>query len=94
MSPRELMAQEDTGGRYFKHVKWQKDVAGLNWKGRVAYADYILGDGIISFSSSYLICPAVKENFCVKIDIKHPTKPTSLEQLFFWNLIQEFKYLG
>lgn len=64
-SPSEIIEREDSAGRYFRHILWERRLAGVNWVGRVAYSDFTLGDGQRDYSSYMLMCHATKAASCV-----------------------------
>lgn len=67
-TPVQLMQQQDAGGRYFRHIAWQRKISGRNWSGLIAYSDYLFGDGQKSSTYTYLICRAALQCFSFEID--------------------------
>lgn len=67
--------KEDSGGRYYRIVNWEKEVRGKNWQGTMAYANSIFGDGEKSaIPNQFLACPKPALNPCFYIHITTPTK--------------------
>jgi len=66
---------EDSGGRYYRIVNWEKVVQGKNWLGTMAYVNSIFGDGENSaIPNQFLACPKLAPNPCFYIHIATPTK--------------------
>jgi hypothetical protein len=66
---------EDSGGRYYRIVSWEKEVRGKNWQGTMAYVNSIFGDGEKSaIPNQFLACPKLALNPCFYIHIATPTK--------------------
>ncbi|GAA0771427.1 hypothetical protein LRH25_14410 [Ideonella azotifigens] len=73
-SPKELIAEEDAGGRYSRHVAWQKPVKAAHWSPQVAYVDYSFGDGQRTRSNDFLICDGQVAIPCISLSITKPEK--------------------
>lgn len=71
-TPREQIEQEDSGGRYYRHIAWQRNTAGINWKGQIAHVDALHGDGDVLPTNFYLVCLKVEGNLCLQIDVQPP----------------------
>lgn len=67
-TPAQLIRQQDVAGRYFRHVAWQRKIAGNNWRGLIAYSDYLFGDGQKSETYSYFICLPTSQCFGYEVD--------------------------
>lgn len=90
LTPTQLIRQEDAGGRYFRHIAWQKKITGNNWDGLIAYSDYFFGDAQKSKTYYYLICRTASKCFDFEID---PTiKLTQREQENALDLIRRISY--
>lgn len=72
MTPREQIEQEDSGGRYYRHVAWQKRISGINWKGKAAHVNALHGDGEVLPVNFYLVCLKVNGNPCLQINVQPP----------------------
>lgn len=69
-SPREIIAGEDAGGRYSRHVAWERAFSAANWSGRIAYVDSVFGDGLKSSSPGLLlICPHTFISLCPSFEV-------------------------
>lgn len=68
-SPSEKIDEENSGGRYFMHVAWERDYKGASWTGKLAYVDYILGDGQQNKVHQYTVCRAPDYRACLTIEI-------------------------
>lgn len=66
LSPRQIIEDEDSRGRYFRNVVWERPIAGSNWSGRIAYVDYLFGDGQKSYGPYLLMCHANGRTPCVE----------------------------
>lgn len=77
VSPRALIAEEDAGGRYGRHVAWQKTVKAVNWSPQVAYVDYTLGDGQRLEGNDFLVCDSEVARPCFALSITQPQKLTA-----------------
>ncbi|WP_131199146.1 hypothetical protein [Phytopseudomonas dryadis] len=67
-SPAELIAEEDAGGRYARHVAWQKTLAGAH----VAYIDYVLGDGQRVATNDFITCSREAMIPCAELSVVAP----------------------
>lgn len=76
-SPGAQIDEENSGGRYFRHVAWERDYDGASWKGKLAYVDYIFGDGQQNKVHQYLICRAPDYRACFNIEISLRAEPTA-----------------
>lgn len=90
LTPVQLMRQEDAGGRYFRHVAWQRKIHGRNWSGLIAYSDYLFGDGQKTPTYTYLICRA--QSLCFNFEIDPRDKLTSREREAVLDLIKGISY--
>ncbi|MBY4766743.1 hypothetical protein [Burkholderia ambifaria] len=58
LTARGEIANEDSGGRYSRHVVWERRCSGSNWSGTIAYVDSIFGDGSRLRIPAYILtCP-------------------------------------
>jgi len=58
LTARGEIANEDSGGRYSRHVVWERRYSGSNWSGTIAYVDSIFGDGSRLRIPAYILtCP-------------------------------------
>ena len=58
LTARGEIANEDSGGRYSRHVVWERRYSGSNWSGTLAYVDSIFGDGSRLRIPAYILtCP-------------------------------------
>lgn len=90
LTPAQLIQREDAGGRYFRHVAWQKKISGRNWSGLVAYSDYLFGDGQKSLTYTYLICPISLQ--CFYFEINPQIRLTSKEREAGLDLMRGISY--
>ena len=84
--PRDMVALEDAGGRYFRHIAWERKIEGINWQGLIAYSDYIFGDGEKSLTYDYYICP--RKSYCFEFKIESSLKLSLHERE---NILQSLK---
>jgi len=71
----EEIALEDAGGRYARHVAWERSYEGVNWGGTIAYADAIAGDGQRQPIPGYfLVCPSPDRpnSACFSLEVRKP----------------------
>lgn len=62
--------KEDSGGRYYRIVNWEKSINGKNWSGTMAYINTTFGDGEkITAPDQFFICPNESKNPCFYINI-------------------------
>ncbi|WP_162407897.1 hypothetical protein, partial [Pseudoxanthomonas jiangsuensis] len=69
LTPQYLIAEEDSGGRYMRHVGWQKLALAENWTALVAYIDYIFGDGDRTNTCDFLACNGEVPTPCIALSI-------------------------
>lgn len=67
LTARQVVEQEDAGGRYFRHILSQFDVRGSDWSGTIAYVDYQLGDGIKTKLNIYFVCQNRSDAPCFRV---------------------------
>jgi len=59
------IANEDSGGRYYRIVSWEKPIIGQNWKGTIAYTNSSFGDNQkILTPDFFYICPNNRVTTC------------------------------
>ncbi|MBD9503194.1 hypothetical protein IB256_20565 [Pseudomonas sp. PDM17] len=81
---------EDSGGRYYRIVNWEKEVQGNNWLGTMAYVNSIFGDGEKSaIPNQYLVCPKLPHNPCFYIHIATPTKLSKRDSMQIINTMKD-----
>ena len=69
-SPKSIINEQDSGGRYGRQVKWERKFAAKNWHGTIAYSDSAFGDQTIIPESGYFIaCPDDKNFNCFSLEI-------------------------
>lgn len=66
--PEQIIKEEDAGGRYFRHVAWQREIHGNNWQGIIAYSDYLFGDSEKIPTYDYLVCQKYSQCFSYSIN--------------------------
>ncbi|MFV3308002.1 hypothetical protein ACNFBT_22270 [Pseudomonas sp. NY15181] len=70
--------REDSGGRYYRIVNWERPIKGKNWPGTIAYVTTIFGDGEkITVPDQFFICPKKSNNPCFYINIDLTTRLSS-----------------
>ena len=87
---RDIIEQEDSGGRYYRHIVWERPYTGMNWKGTIAYVDWDYGDGQKGMVPAYfLVCPDKEAGVssCFSLEAKHPEKLTAQESNAIPNLL-------
>ncbi|WP_448683160.1 hypothetical protein [Pseudomonas nicosulfuronedens] len=73
---------EDSGGRYYRIVNWEKEIRGKNWLGTMAYVNSIFGDGEKSaIPNQFLACPKPPRNPCFYIHIATPIQLSKRESI-------------
>jgi len=72
--PGDLIAAEDSGGRYARHVAWQKPLTATNWTAQVAYVDYVVGDGQRDDTRDFLICDSQVATPCMALSVSKPKR--------------------
>lgn len=56
---------EDSGGRYYRIVNWEKPIIGQNWKGTIAYTNSSFGDNQKTLAPDFFyICPNNRITTC------------------------------
>ncbi|MBJ2157373.1 hypothetical protein [Variovorax sp. IB41] len=91
-TPRDQIEQEDSGGRYYRHVAWQRNTSGINWKGQVAHIDALHGDGTVLPMNFYLACLRVEGNVCLQIDVQPPRTATGKVHSVIMRMIGRIGY--
>lgn len=93
LTPREIIREQDSGGRYFRHVAWEKKIGGSNWPANVAFSDYLFGDGKKSYTNFYLICHAELAVPCFEFSDEKTTRPSRKASLQILNFIREISFI-
>jgi hypothetical protein len=70
VSAAKVVKDEDSGGRYFRNVKWERRIEAANWQGTVAYADFTFGDRQKTKTSFYLVCEAKLQIPCFELTLQ------------------------
>jgi hypothetical protein len=91
-TPRDQIEQEDSGGRYYRHVAWQRNTSGINWKGQIAHVDALHGDGTVLPANFYLVCLKVEGNLCLQIDVQPPRTATGKVHSTIMRMIGRIEY--
>ena len=91
-TPRDQIAQEDSGGRYYRQVAWQRNASGINWKGQIAYADALHGDGTVLAIDFYLLCLKVEGNVCLHIEVQPPRTATRKVRATIMKMISRMEH--
>lgn len=74
LTPEEIIIEEDSGGRYARHVAWQKSINANNWTAKIAYVDHVIGDGQRIKLNDFLICNSTIATPCIKLSITAPQR--------------------
>lgn len=93
VSLRGLIASEDSGGRYFRHVAWEREIKGGNWRGDIVYLDYVFGDGQRSNLQEFIIRRADPSEQIFHLHIDSDRKLNRKERQAVFDLIRDFNYL-
>ncbi|MDN6859218.1 hypothetical protein QO207_21715 [Pseudomonas sp. CAN2814] len=81
---------EDSGGRYYRIVNWEKEVRGKNWLGTMAYVSSIFGDGERSvIPQQFLTCPNLPRSPCFYIHISTPTQLSKGDSIQIINAMKD-----
>lgn len=89
-NPTEELRQEDSGGRYYHNIAWQRDIHGSNWKGLIAFSDYLFGDGEKIATYNYYICPIALPCFIYEIETEPVLTPKERDLAI--EIIKKIKY--
>lgn len=82
--------KEDSGGRYYRVVNWEKEMHGRNWVATIAYVNSIFGDGHKSaIPDQFLACPKASNNPCFYVNIDPSTPLSKRESMQIKNLIKD-----
>ncbi|MCT8174973.1 hypothetical protein [Variovorax sp. CY25R-8] len=92
-SPRELLAMEDAGGRYFRHVAWQRRINGPRWTGQWALIDSLQGDGARSAINAYLMCFTSRSNICIHMELQNPALARNAQNTLVEGLFKGIRIL-
>lgn len=93
LTARREIAEEDSGGRYARHVVWERRYSGLNWTGTIAYADSVFGDGVARKIPAYFMtCPEKVGLACFSLEFEK-NDLTSKEINEVQNLIHEISVI-
>jgi hypothetical protein len=79
VSPKRILQDEDAGGRYFRHVKWERKFVATHWQGVVVYSDYSFGDGQKTITAYYLACQTELRLPCIEFVMTPDAKKDSLQ---------------
>ena len=91
-SPREVIQDEDSGGRYFRHVAWEKKFPAENWPAVVAFSDYVFGDGRKSKTDFFLVCHATAPIPCFSFEVNQERKLTKNDKLQIIAFIRKISF--
>jgi len=90
---RDEIRAEDSGGRYFRIITWQKVYRAENFNGTIAYINSIFGDGIKTASPEYfLVCPESDDMTCFSMEVKSKFKLTKIEKKEILKLLSNINY--
>lgn len=68
ISAEQEITDEDSGGRYYRVIEWNKPFNGANWKGTIAYVKSVFGETQKSPTpDSFYICPETTEYPCFSL---------------------------
>ncbi|MDR1888411.1 MAG: hypothetical protein LBQ81_03375 [Zoogloeaceae bacterium] len=94
LSPKEMIIDEDSSGRYGRNVKWERAFNAMNWKGRVAYVNSQFGDGIETNLPDYLlICPLSFNSLCTSFEVIDDTRLNAKEVNAVIRLLETIAYV-
>lgn len=92
-SPRDIIAEEDSGGRYSRLVNWTRSFYGNNFKGKISYVNSVFGDGVVLSSPDYfLICPESVRLSCMSLQFSEKVKLSHKERHIVLVRLREIKY--
>jgi hypothetical protein len=78
-TPKQIIEDEDSAGRYARVVAWQKKITAVNWVLNVAYVNSVMGDGQRSPSNYFLACNSVAAMPCIEIEMEKPKELSASE---------------
>lgn len=79
---RTVMEMVDSGGRYYRVIKWESKAQGKGWTGTIAYTNEIFGDNQKSENpDQFLICPKNKSITCFYINISPENRLSGKEPM-------------
>jgi hypothetical protein len=94
LSPKEMIIDEDSSGRYGRNVEWERVFNAMNWKGRVAYVNSQFGDGIKTHLPDYLlICPLSFNSLCMSFEVTDDTRLNAKEVNTVVRLLETIAYV-
>ncbi|WP_123957975.1 hypothetical protein [Cupriavidus necator] len=89
MTAKEVIASEDSGGRYFRIVSWQRKYHASGFGGTVAYVNKIFGDGeVMSTSGLFFACPNTVGLTCYSVEVAPNFQLTRAQQMDVLNIIK------
>lgn len=93
-TPSQIIDQDYSSGRYYFHVKWERDIVGSNWRGRVAYSDFSVGDSVRSKANLFLVCDLDDAFPCMEISVGSPKILHDSDIKWLLNKISKIKFLS
>ncbi|MBS77811.1 MAG: hypothetical protein CMO32_19070 [Variovorax sp.] len=84
---------EDAGGRYFRHVAWQRRINGPRWTGQWAFIDSLQGDGARSAINAYLMCFTSRSNICIHMELQNPVLARNAQNTLVEGLFKGIRIL-
>ncbi|MDU4255985.1 hypothetical protein [Pseudomonas sp.] len=79
---RTVMEMVDSGGRYYRVIKWESKARGKGWTGTIAYTNEIFGDNQKSENpDQFLICPKNESITCFYINISPENRLSGKEPM-------------
>lgn len=93
-SPKEIIADEDSGGRYGRVVSWTKPFFGVHFKGKISYVNSQFGDGQRTNSPDFfMICPENSQLTCMSLEFSENIRLSPKERRLIMIRLRDIRYI-
>lgn len=93
MTAKEVIASEDSGGRYYRIISWQREYRGVDFSGTVAHVNRIFGDGVaMPVPDFYFACPKKSGLTCYSVEVDPNVRLTKAERMDVMDIIKNIGY--
>lgn len=93
-NPKEIISEEDSGGRYGRNVSWTKPFVGVNFKGKISYVNSQFGDGQKTNSPDFfMICPDDSQLTCMSLEFPEKIRLSPKERRLIMIRLRDIRYI-
>lgn len=93
-TPKEIIMDEDSGGRYGRMISWTKPFFGANFKGKISYVNSQFGDGQKTNSPEFfMMCPDNLQLTCVSLEFSENIRLSQKERLLITKRLSVIRFV-